>query len=133
MCQYSAKEGCPSDWHYRHLLNLSLSGAGLLMIESTAVEKKGRITKNDLCIEIIKQRDEFKKLVSHLKKINDTPIGIQLSHSGRKGSSMIPWEKANSPLKKKKRLLDNRFIFRFKKRCPLAKAKKINNIRDKQD
>lgn len=101
MCQYSAVDGCPSDWHYRHLSNFLLSGAGLIMLESTAVEANGRITKKDLCIETIKQRNEFKKLVSYLKKINNTPIGIQLSHSGRKGSSMIPWEKANSPLKKK--------------------------------
>ena len=39
ICQYSAKNGLPTDWHYRHLLNLLLSGAGLLMIESTAVSK----------------------------------------------------------------------------------------------
>lgn len=101
MCQYSAKNGCPTDWHFRHLSNLMISGAGLIMLESTAVTKNGRISSNDLCIETNKQKKEFKKLVSYLKKINNTPIGIQLSHSGRKGSSVIPWIKSNSPLKNK--------------------------------
>ena len=101
MCQYSANNGLPSDWHFRHLSNLIMSGAGLLMIESTAVTAKGRISKKDLCIESKKQKQEFKKLIQHLKRVNDIPIGIQLSHSGRKGSSEIPWIKANTPLKKK--------------------------------
>jgi len=102
MCQYSALNGSPTDWHYRHLSNLMISGAGSLMLESTAVSKYGKITKKDLCIETLKQKNEFKKLVNYLKNINNTPIGIQLSHSGRKGSSYIPWEKNNSPLKNKK-------------------------------
>ena len=101
MCQYSAKKGVPTDWHYRHLSNLIMSGAGLLMLESTAVMSKGKISKKDLCIETNLQTKEFKKLVKHLKKINDIPIGIQLSHSGRKGSSEIPWIKSNSPIKNK--------------------------------
>ena len=41
MCQYSAIDGCPSEWHYRHLSNLIESGAGLLTVESTAVCKEG--------------------------------------------------------------------------------------------
>ena len=86
------KDGQPTSWHYRHLGNLVLSGAGLLMLESTAVCKNGRISKN-LCIETKKQTDKFKILVQNLKKTNNIPIGIQLSHSGRKGSSHIPWEK----------------------------------------
>ena len=71
------------------------------MLESTAVMSKGRISKKDLCIETNLQTKEFKKLVKHFKKINDLPIGIQLSHSGRKGSSEIPWIKSNSPIKNK--------------------------------
>lgn len=101
MCQYSAENGLPTDWHYRHLSNLLLSGAGLVMMESTAINKSGMISKKDLCIETNKQKKEFKKLIGNLKKINQTPIGIQLSHSGRKGSSHIPWYKKNSPLKGK--------------------------------
>jgi 2,4-dienoyl-CoA reductase-like NADH-dependent reductase (Old Yellow Enzyme family) len=101
MCQYSGRNGLPTSWHYRHLSNLLLSGAGLLMIESTAISENGKISIKDLCIETSKQKNEFKKLINYLKKINNTPIGIQLSHSGRKGSSHIPWEKKNSALKNK--------------------------------
>jgi len=101
MCQYSAKNGFPTQWHYRHLSNLLLSGAGLVMFESTAVTKNGRISNKDLCIETKKQKNEFKKLTHYLKKINKTPIGIQLSHAGRKGSSHLPWEKPNTALKGK--------------------------------
>ncbi len=101
MCQYSAKSGFPTFWHYRHLSNLILSGAGLVMIESTAVTKNGRISNKDLCIETKEQSNKFKKLIHYLKKIGKTPIGIQLSHAGRKGSSHLPWEKPNTPLKGK--------------------------------
>jgi len=44
MCQYSANDGCASDWHLMHLMQLGISGAGLIMLEATAVERQGRIT-----------------------------------------------------------------------------------------
>jgi 2,4-dienoyl-CoA reductase-like NADH-dependent reductase (Old Yellow Enzyme family) len=44
MCQYSANDGCASDWHLMHLMQLDISGAGLVMLESTAIERQGRIT-----------------------------------------------------------------------------------------
>ena len=50
MCQYSSQNGNPSQWHYKHLLNLSSSGAGMLILESTAVEKHGKISAADLCL-----------------------------------------------------------------------------------
>ena len=101
MCQYSANKGNPSDWHYNHLGNLMASGAGLLMVESTAVNKQGMISKNDLCLETNKNLFSFKKLIKYLKSKSDTKIGIQLSHAGRKGSAEIPWIKSNTSLKKK--------------------------------
>ena len=101
MCQYSAKNGNPSQWHYRHLSKLMEAGAGLLMLESTAVSKKGMISKNDLSLINKENYIEFKKLINYLRTISDTKIGIQISHSGRKGSSKIPWIKSNSPLNKK--------------------------------
>ncbi len=101
MCQYSAKKGNPTGWHYKHLKNLMEAGAGLLMIESTAVSKKGMISANDLSLSSKKNYTEFKKLINYLKPISDTRIGIQISHSGRKGSSKIPWIKSNSPLNNK--------------------------------
>ncbi len=100
MCQYSAKDGCPTSWHYAHLGSLATSGASMLTIESTAVNMNGRITLKDLCLSNKKQFLSFKKLIKYIKEISNIPICIQLSHAGRKGSSHIPWEKPNSPLKK---------------------------------
>ena len=101
MCQYSGDKGSPSSWHYQHLGKLSLSGAGMLMVESTSINKVGMITHKDLALYNDNQERNFQKLVKFLKKISDIPIGIQISHSGRKGSSFIPWIKSNTPLSKK--------------------------------
>lgn len=100
MCQYSAKNGCPTEWHYKHLDQLASAGAGLLMIECTAVNKSGRISNNDLCLFNKKQELKLKKLVTFLKNNHNLKIGLQISHAGRKGSSELPWIKKNYPLKK---------------------------------
>jgi 2,4-dienoyl-CoA reductase-like NADH-dependent reductase (Old Yellow Enzyme family) len=100
MCQYSAINGHPSSWHYKHLGSLVKSGASMVILESTAVNKEGRITKNDLCLYNEEHKKSFKKLILFLKSIKNIPIFIQLSHAGRKGSAEIPWIKSNSPLKK---------------------------------
>ncbi len=102
MCQYSSKNGNPTKWHYKHLLNLSSSGAAMIILESTAVDKNGRITPADLCLYNNHHQKNLKKLFSFLKTNNDIKIGIQISHSGRKGSSNIPWVKPNMPLPNKK-------------------------------
>lgn len=99
MCQYSAIDGCASDWHTIHLGNLSLSGAGLLMIEATAVNSTGRITLSDLGL----YSDDNEKALERVLKIcqtysNGTAIGIQLAHAGRKGSAHLPWH-GGGPLK----------------------------------
>lgn len=99
MCQYSSKNGSPSVWHYKHLGSLICSGASMIVIESTAVSKAGRITKKDLCLYNSNHLRDFKKLIKYLKSLNNIPIIIQLSHSGKKGSSQIPWIKSNTPLK----------------------------------
>lgn len=101
MCQYSAENGNPSAWHYFHLKKLMQAGSGLLMIESTAVSKEGMISKKDLSLRNQRNFIEFRRLINCLKKISSTKIGIQLSHSGRKGSSELPWIKSNFPLNKK--------------------------------
>tara|TARA_B100000579_G_C22847086_1_gene865047 strand:+ start:3071 stop:3949 length:879 start_codon:yes stop_codon:yes gene_type:complete len=59
------------------------------------------ISKKDLCIENDYQKKKLKNLVNYLKKIKNIPVGIQISHSGRKGSSELPWIKYDTPLKKK--------------------------------
>ena len=102
MCQYSGHKGCPTKWHYKHLGALMSSNAGAIFIESTAVNKQGMITHNDLALYNDKQKQEFKKLIIHLKNINDKiPIGMQISHSGRKGSANLPWVKRGIALDKK--------------------------------
>ena len=100
MCQYSSKNGNPVTWHFKHLENLSKSGASLLMIEATAVEKIGKITHSDMSLYNNNNFKNFQKLINHIKKSSDIKIGLQISHSGRKGSTELPWIKPNTPLKK---------------------------------
>ena len=63
MCQYSADKGNPSKWHYSHLQRLAISGAGMLMLESTAVSLNGRITLRDLVLANRKNVISFKKII----------------------------------------------------------------------
>tara|TARA_B100000787_G_scaffold31753_1_gene21464 strand:+ start:4222 stop:5295 length:1074 start_codon:yes stop_codon:yes gene_type:complete len=102
MCQYMGKNGKPTEWHYQHLGRAMISGFSKIMIESTSVSYDGRITTKDLCLYNKSHMNSFKKLLNYLKKLNNIPIGIQLSHAGRKGSSQVPWIKHNKPLKKNK-------------------------------
>ena len=94
MCQYSAVDGVMTDWHTQHLMQLGYSGAGLVMIEATAVERIGRITHhctgiyNDFCEQSIKKIIDQAKSVSPI----NTAFGIQLAHAGRKASTQRPWE-----------------------------------------
>ena len=78
MCQYSAVNGSPTNWHYEHLTKPN-SGAGMLMIESTAINNSGKITHSDLCLNNKLQEKNFRKLMKHIKKRNKIPIGIQIS------------------------------------------------------
>lgn len=100
MCQYSAENGNPSLWHYGHLQKLAQTGAGMLMLESTAVSMEGRISLKDLTLINKKNALSFKKLLNHIRSFSKIPVGIQISHSGRKGSAKIPWIKSNTYLKK---------------------------------
>ena len=103
MCQYSSKkDGTPSYWHYVHLSNMINSGASLLTLESTSISKIGRISVKDLCLYNSNQKNKLKKLFIYLKKMRNIPIVLQISHSGRKGSSNLPWSKEKGPLKKTK-------------------------------
>ncbi|MDC0093163.1 NADH:flavin oxidoreductase/NADH oxidase [Alphaproteobacteria bacterium] len=94
MCQYSSVDGAMTDWHTQHLMQLGYSGAGLVMVEATAVERIGRITHhcvglyNDFCERSIKKTLEQAKSVSQ----KTTTFGIQLAHAGRKASTQRPWE-----------------------------------------
>src|SRR5690242_5942937 len=92
MCQYSADDGCASDWHLVHLGMLANSGAGLVVIEATHVERHGRITHG--CLGLYSDANEaaLARVIASARRAGRAPFGIQLAHSGRKGSAQRPWE-----------------------------------------
>ncbi len=92
MCQYSAVDGCMNDWHLVHLGGLSLSGAAMLTIEATAVVPEGRITYADLGLWNDRTYSSMSLVVESIRRWSSMPIGIQLSHAGRKGSTEVPWK-----------------------------------------
>ena len=91
MCQYSADGGRTTDWHTIHLGNLSHSGAGLLIIEATAVEPEGRISPADVGLWCDETEAALAKTLAAVHAHSDMPIGIQLAHAGRKASVAPPW------------------------------------------
>lgn len=91
MCQYSAENGKTSDWHPMHLGNLAQSGAGLLIIEATAVEPEGRITYGDVGLWDDETEASLARTISAVRSHSDMPIAIQLAHAGRKASCEKPW------------------------------------------
>jgi 2,4-dienoyl-CoA reductase-like NADH-dependent reductase (Old Yellow Enzyme family) len=92
MCQYSAEDGQATDWHLMHLGNLALSGAGLLIIEATAVEARGRITDADLGLYDDATEAALGRVLAAVRRYSGIPIGIQLAHAGRKASTRKPWD-----------------------------------------
>jgi 2,4-dienoyl-CoA reductase-like NADH-dependent reductase (Old Yellow Enzyme family) len=92
MCQYSAEDGCATDWHLQHLGSLSLSGTGLLIAEATAVEPQGRITP--CCLGLYSDANEaaLARAVALCRRWGAAKLGIQLAHAGRKASVHVPWE-----------------------------------------
>ena len=92
MCQYSAVDGCAQPWHTVHLGQLALSGAGLLMVEATAVEPAGRITAGCLGLYDDPTENALTDLARTLRQVSPMPLAIQIGHAGRKASSGRPWE-----------------------------------------
>lgn len=92
MCQYSAEEGSATDWHMIHLGHLALSGAGLLIIEATAVSDVARISPVDLGLYSDGNEQALARVLAAIRKHSAMPVAIQLSHAGRKGSSRAPWD-----------------------------------------
>jgi len=92
MCQYSAHEGCATDWHLIHLGHLALSGAALLTIEATAVVPEGRISPFDLGLWSDETEAALARTLESVRRWSDMPIAIQLAHAGRKASTRVPWE-----------------------------------------
>lgn len=92
MCQYSAEHGDATDWHLIHYGNLAFSGAGLLIIEATAVVPEGRITPGDLGLWSDENELALKKVITAIRQYSTVPLAIQLAHAGRKASSHVPWD-----------------------------------------
>jgi 2,4-dienoyl-CoA reductase-like NADH-dependent reductase (Old Yellow Enzyme family) len=92
MCQYSAVGGAATDWHLVHLGHLALSGAGLLIIEATAVEAAGRITPGCLGLWSDANEAALQRVLQAVRAHSRMPVAIQLGHAGRKASSHVPWE-----------------------------------------
>jgi 2,4-dienoyl-CoA reductase-like NADH-dependent reductase (Old Yellow Enzyme family) len=92
MCQYSADDGCANDWHLVHLGMLANSGASLLVVEATHVERHGRITHGCLGLYSDDCEAALGRVIDHCRRAGSARLGIQLAHSGRKGSAQRPWE-----------------------------------------
>lgn len=92
MCQYSAENGNPTDWHLTHLSSLAISGAGLLFVEATSVNPEGRITPGCLTLCNDENQAALKKVVDTIRSLSPIKLALQLSHAGRKASSQRPWE-----------------------------------------
>ncbi|MDO8827526.1 NADH:flavin oxidoreductase/NADH oxidase [Methylophaga sp.] len=91
MCQYSANDGHTKDWHLAHYTQLARGGAGLVIVEATAVSPEGRITPGCTGIWNDAQAEGMAKIASAIKKAGACP-GIQIAHAGRKASANRPWE-----------------------------------------
>jgi 2,4-dienoyl-CoA reductase-like NADH-dependent reductase (Old Yellow Enzyme family) len=93
MCQYSASDGSATDWHLQHWSQLGYSGAGLVVVEATAVERRGRITHG--CLGLYSDENEAsieRALRAARRFAGSTRFGIQLAHAGRKASTRAPWQ-----------------------------------------
>lgn len=92
MDQYSAVDGAPAEWHKMHYGHLAVSGAGLLIVEATAVEAAGRISPYDLGLWNDELLEAHRKMLTFIRAFSRTPVAVQLGHAGRKASTGRPWE-----------------------------------------
>lgn len=92
MCQYAAEDGVVGDWHLMHLGNFAVSGPGLLFVEATGVEARGRITPGCPGLWNDDQEEAFARIVHFCRQYGDSKLGLQLAHAGRKASTRPPFE-----------------------------------------
>ncbi|MFC0543306.1 NADH:flavin oxidoreductase/NADH oxidase [Kutzneria chonburiensis] len=90
MCQYSAVDGVPNDWHFMHLCQFAAGGAGLVMSEAAAVSPEGRISPRDAGIWNDEQVAAWRRIVDFIHG-QGAKAAIQLGHAGRKASTQPPW------------------------------------------
>lgn len=93
--QYSAKDGYVTDWHLAHLGEILQQGPGLAIMESTTVQRVGRITPQDLGLYEDGQIEPLKR-ITEFAHSQSQKIAIQLAHAGRKASAVAPWLSANA-------------------------------------
>jgi anthraniloyl-CoA monooxygenase len=98
MDMYSARDGLPADFHLVHLGSKALGGAGLVMTEMACVSPTGRITPGCTGIYTAEQEDSWRRITAFVHDKTRAKIGIQIGHSGRKGSTRLMWEGMDSPL-----------------------------------
>lgn len=98
MCQYSAQDGVPTDWHVMHWLTLAMSGAGMVVIEATGVERHGRITHGCLGLYSDECEAMIGRYLAAARRVAPpgTRFSIQLGHAGRKASVQLPWHGGKS-------------------------------------
>jgi anthraniloyl-CoA monooxygenase len=92
MCQYSAADGMPSDWHLVHLGSRALGGAALVMAEMTDVMRDGRITPGCAGMYAEAHVAGWRRIVEFVHQFSTAKIGMQLAHAGRKGACTLPWQ-----------------------------------------
>jgi 2,4-dienoyl-CoA reductase-like NADH-dependent reductase (Old Yellow Enzyme family) len=90
MCQYSSRDGFPTDWHLVHLGSRAVGGAALVMVEATAVNPVGRISSTDSGLWSDGHAQEFRRITAFVRE-QGAVAGIQLAHAGRKASTAVPW------------------------------------------
>jgi len=90
MCQYSAVDGVPQEWHLTHLAQFASGGAGLIIAEATAVVPEGRISPRDTGLWTDAQRDAWAPIVAAVRS-RGAVAGVQLAHAGRKASTWWPF------------------------------------------
>jgi anthraniloyl-CoA monooxygenase len=98
MCQYSAVDGTPNDWHVVHYGSRAMGGAGLLMCEMTDVSADARITLGCTGLYDDAHVTAWKRIVDYVHTHTRAKIGIQLGHAGRKGATKLMWEGMDLPL-----------------------------------
>ncbi|MGL5915208.1 MAG: NADPH dehydrogenase [Culicoidibacterales bacterium] len=99
MCTYHAENGEINGFHQMHYGSLALGKPGLIIVEATGVTPEGRITSKDLGLYNDHQAEKMKAFVHEVKKYNDTPLAIQLSHAGRKATTQDPIKYAPSSIR----------------------------------
>jgi anthraniloyl-CoA monooxygenase len=97
MCQYSASDGVPNDWHLVHIGSRATGGAGLVLCEMTDVAPEARISPGCTGLWSQAHADGWRRIVEYTHAHSQAKIGVQIGHAGRKGATDLPW-KGDKPL-----------------------------------